>query len=96
MILIMFILLLLALSPLICRQISTAFTHAHTAIPIYSPRRPADDQVVSCSSAFPMFATAEKRSFFFGYAVQNGQSARCGVVVYANVAATLYTSLPAL
>gem|GEM_PF-2689302 len=89
MILIMFILLLLALSPLICQQIYTAVTHAHMPTPIYSPRGPAHNQVMSCSSALTMVGTSEKFSSFSS--VQNGQ--RCTVVVvHTGFSARFYTS----
>jgi hypothetical protein len=97
MILILFILLLLALSPLICQQIYTAFTHAHMPTPIYSPRGPTHNQIMSCSSALTITSTAETRSSFSDYSAQNGQSMHCTVVVvHANFTATLYTSLPTL
>jgi hypothetical protein len=93
MILIMFILLLLALSPLICQQIYIAVTHAQMPTPIYSPRGPAHNQVMSCSSALTMVGASEKLSSFSS--AQNGQ--RCTVVVvHANFTATLYISLPTL
>jgi hypothetical protein len=92
MILIMFLLLLLALSPLICQQIYTAFTHAHMPTPIYSPRGPAHNQVMSCSSALAMVGASEKLSFFSS--VQNGQRGTV-VVVHTGFSATLYTSSPA-
>jgi hypothetical protein len=89
MILILFILLLLALSPLIYQQIYTAVTHAHMPIPIYSPRGPTHNQVMSCSSALTMVGASEKLSSFSS--VQNGL--RCTVVVvHANLTATLYSS----
>jgi hypothetical protein len=94
MILILFILLLLALLPLIYQQIYTAVVHEHISIPTYSPRGPAHNQVVSCSSAFPATAVSERRSPAF---VQNGQGVRCtAVIVRSNFSARLYTSPPAL
>ncbi len=95
MILIMFILLLLALSPLIFQQIYTAVVHTHISIPIYNPRGPAHNQVMSCSSALTLAGASVQSASFSSTRIQNGQSAHCTVVVL-HTGARLYTSLPAL
>ncbi len=95
MILIMFILLLLALTPLICQQIYTAVVHEHLSIPT-GPHGPAHKQVMFCSSALTMTIDSEKLSSLSGSRIQNGHGTRCTVVVaHPGFAATLYTSPPA-
>ena len=95
MILILFILLLLALLPLIYQQIYAAATHDHMPIHLNSPREPTHNQVMSCSSAFLMTSISERRSFS-GYAVQDGPGAhRTVIVVRTNFSARFYTSPPA-
>ncbi|HEV2659373.1 MAG TPA: hypothetical protein VGU68_02160 [Ktedonobacteraceae bacterium] len=86
MILIMFILLLLALSPLIFQQIYTAVTHAHMPTPIYSPRGPTHNQVMSCSAALALGDASEKLPSFSN--VQIGR--RCIVVAVRANFTTLY------